>query len=124
MQSGRDTNTYVGISIGDGHICGNSILAKLAWGTSYGEQEIEKIFFGISKNNERLIFPEYSELIKNRFLHMLNNWDKLTIQTDDNCGERTIVRFNIKGTHHMNTIETNPDGYSYTTYSHVKSNSE
>ena len=53
---------------------------------------------------------------------MLNNWDKLTIQTDDDCGEQTIVRFNIKGTHHMNTTETNPEGDKFTIYSDLKSN--
>ena len=121
VQSSLFSSPYVGIGIGDGYICGSGIRAKLAWQNSF-KQEIETIFFSISKNNKRLIFSQLDERQKNRFLHMLNKWDKLTIQTDDDCGEQTIVRFNIKGTHHMNTTETNPEGDKFTIYSDLKSN--
>ena len=115
VQSGQNTNVYVGIGIGDGYICGDYVDAKLAWGLLDVEQRIETIFFRTSKNNERLIFSEtYGQSDKNRFLYMLNYWDKLTIQTDDDCGERTIVRFDIEGTHHVTTTQSNSEGYTDT----------
>jgi len=112
VQSGRNTNTYVGINISDGYICGDSIVAKMAWEGFDGQKKIESTYFRTSKNNEELMFSKnrYAETEQNRFIHMLNIWDKLTIQTEDTCGEVTIVRFGIEGTHHMTTTETSPEG--------------
>ena len=112
VQSGQNTNTYVGINIGDGYICGDSIVTKMAWVSSDGQKKIESNYLRTSKNNEELVFANnsYAEPEKNRFIHMLNIYDKLTIQSEDTCGEVTIVRFDIEGTHHLTTIETSSDG--------------
>jgi len=112
VQSGRNTNTYVGINIGDRYICGDSIVAKMAWEGFDGQKKIESTYLRTSKNNEELMFSKnrYAEPEQNRFIHMLNIWDKLTIQTEDTCGEVTLVRFGIEGTHHMTTTSTSPEG--------------
>ena len=119
VQSGRNTNTYVGINIGDRYICGDSIVAKMAWEGFDGQKKIESTYLRTSKNNEELMFSKnrYAEPEQNRFIHMLNIWDKLTIQTEDTCGEVTIVRFGIEGTHHMTTTETSPEGITTVTKS-------
>tara|TARA_B110000908_G_scaffold77242_1_gene92914 strand:- start:1149 stop:1454 length:306 start_codon:yes stop_codon:yes gene_type:complete len=87
---------------------------KLAWQDSECGKSVESLYMRKSENNETLIFSDraYSAWEKYRFMHQLNAWDKLIVQTDDTCGERTIVRFDIKGTHHMSTMEENSDGYS------------
>jgi len=107
---------YVGVDIGDSYICGDSINTKLAWEDSSGRKFIETLYFRTSKNNETLIFSDRNAwaLERNRFLYQLNLWDKVTIQTEDTCGEVTIVRFDIEGTHHVSTIETNSEGFIHT----------
>ena len=112
VQSGRNTNTFVGIDIGDGYICGPSVVAQLAWQSSDGRKIIEPAYLKTSKNNEKLIFSDRGTVqwVQERFLHFLNSFDKLTIQTEDTCGETTIVRFGIEGTHHMTTKQTSSDG--------------
>jgi len=104
---------YVGVDIGDSYICGDSINTKLAWEDSSGRKFIETLYFRTSKNNETLIFSDRNAWAweRNRFLYQLNLWDKVTIQAEDTCGEVTIVRFDIEGTHHVSTIETNSEGF-------------
>ena len=118
VQSSQGEDAFVGINIGDGFICGDEILVKMAWEDSQGGKKIETTYLSTSTNNELLLFS-YKRAEKYRFLHMLNLYDKLAIQTVDKCGENTIVRFNIEGTHHMTTTETNPEGHSYTIKSKV-----
>lgn len=114
VQGNPNTAHYVGIDTGDSYICGDTMEVKLAWQDSEGGKSVESLYMRTSENNETLIFSDraYSAWEKYRFMHQLNAWDKLTVQTDDTCGERTIVRFDIEGTHHVSTTETNSDGYS------------
>ena len=121
VQGSQYTNTYVGVDTGDSYICGDSINTKLAWEDSSGRKSIETRYFRTSKNNETLIFSDRNARTweKHRFLYQLNFWDKLTIQTEDTCGEVTIVRFDIEGTHHVTTTETNSEGFIDTIRSEV-----
>ncbi|MBT5150853.1 MAG: PDZ domain-containing protein [Flavobacteriales bacterium] len=114
VQSSQQANIYVGINIGDAYICGDYIRTKMAWAWDYsdGQAIIEETRLNVSENNESLKFSDSFEWEreKNRFIHMLNIFDKLTIQSEDTCGEVTIVRFDIEGTHHLTTTETRSDG--------------
>jgi hypothetical protein len=108
--------SYLGIDTGDSYICGKALRVNLAWQKNDGQKLIEEISMQTSKNNETLILYGHanSQWKRIRFLHQLNYWDKLTVQTNDSCGEYTIVRFNISGTHHVATTETNAEGFKNT----------
>jgi hypothetical protein len=72
----------------------------------------EELLMRASDSRKYLWFKTESPYIpsnNNRFLHQLNYYDSLAIQYKDDCGEIKYYEFDISGSHHLTTTQTNTD---------------
>ena len=90
----------------------------------YGGQRVEFLWEkGANRRREELLMRAYdsrkylrfkteSPYIpsnNNRFLHQLNYYDSLAIKYKDDCGEIKYYEFDISGSHHLTTTQTNTE---------------
>lgn len=107
---------YVGFNIGDGYICAQVRLrVKMSWSKSGEASYIAEERFVISDDHTMLEIewdPLRGTRTTDRLMYMLNYFDQLAMQTSDDCGETRITRYDISGTHHVTTKQTDESGAS------------
>ena len=90
---------------GDGYICGsndtysNNLSAALVL-TKNSSDEKKKISFNMavsSSGNALILFGSNCDW----FIELMNEYDAVTIRTNDKCGEQKTKTFNIEGTTHL-----------------------
>ena len=107
---------YVGFNIGDGYICAQVRLrVKMSWSKNGEASNIAEELFVISDDHTMLEIewdPLRGTRTTDRLMYMLNYFDQLAMQTSDDCGETRITRYDISGTHHVTTKQTDENGAS------------
>lgn len=107
---------YVGFNIGDGYICAQvRISAQMSWSKSGVASYVTEESFVLS-DDDTMLEVEWDPLrgtrTTDRLMYMLNYFDKLAVQTSDTCGETRITRYDISGSHHVTTKQTDENGLS------------
>jgi hypothetical protein len=95
-------NVSVGIFNGDSYICdyGTSIRLRFEGSDLY---ELSSYYdYTISAKKNAFILNNKRDTL-NRFLSSLSSYDSVVIETNDSCGTRKQLEFNISGKPHVTT---------------------